>query len=291
MGIQWQLSQKTGDILGILERGTKAITSIIECLIYAIFPTMANIIIAVAYLSLKFSWAIGITVFVLSTCYMWTTLKFTEWRSRYQNHLNRAEDEQQQQAMESLLNCETVKLFVNEEHETKKYAKTIDRYHGQEFAVLFSLNVLQLVQLVIVNLGLLVGSLLIVSLILNDKTLDVGDYVLFTSYMSQLILPLNWLGGHYRYIHNSTPLVYCFYVIFFFRNMRIAFANLGYMMSILRQQPKSDNSIAKPAIKISQGEIVFRNVYFGHESEPVLRGLSFKIPGKKTVALVKTTCL
>lgn len=196
--MEWQVSNKTGDILGALERGSEAVTSIMERVLYSIVPTIANLSIAIIYLSIRFNGAIGLTVLCQTICYVWTTLKFTEWRSRYQKCLNRAEDEQKQQAMESLLNFETVKLFCNEGYETEKYAQKIDRFNKHQFFVLASLNLLQLLQIVIVNLGLLIGSIISLSLIVNDSTLAVGDYVLFTSYMAQLILPLNYLGSHYR---------------------------------------------------------------------------------------------
>lgn len=184
--------------MGALERGSEAVTSIMERVLYSIVPTIANLSIAIIYLSIRFNGAIGLTVLCQTICYVWTTLKFTEWRSRYQKCLNRAEDEQKQQAMESLLNFETVKLFCNEGYETEKYAQKIDRFNKHQFFVLASLNLLQLLQIVIVNLGLLIGSIISLSLIVNDSTLAVGDYVLFTSYMAQLILPLNYLGSHYR---------------------------------------------------------------------------------------------
>ena len=66
-----------------------------------------------------------------------------------------------------------------------------------------TLNFLNLCQTVVVNIGLLVGSIYCGYLVAEgEKT--VGDYVLFGSYILQLMVPLNWLGTLYRFV----PLTY-----------------------------------------------------------------------------------
>jgi ATP-binding cassette subfamily B (MDR/TAP) protein 6 len=62
-----------------------------------------------------------------------------------------------------------------------------------------TLNFLNLCQTVVVNIGLLVGSIYCGYLVAEgEKT--VGDYVLFGSYILQLMVPLNWLGTLYRFV-------------------------------------------------------------------------------------------
>lgn len=46
--------------------------------------------------------------------------------------------------------------------------------------------------------GLLAGSLLCVHMVVAKEGLTVGDYVLFSSYIVQLYVPLNWFGTYYR---------------------------------------------------------------------------------------------
>ena len=60
-----------------------------------------------------------------------------------------------------------------------------------------SLNLLNMTQNFIMNGGFLAGSLYCGYLVADgDKT--VGDYVLFGTYILQLMVPLNWLGTLYR---------------------------------------------------------------------------------------------
>ena len=69
----------------------------------------------------------------------------------------------------------------------------------EEFKSTITLNMLNTVQNIIINAGLLAGSLLCVHMVVDDGTLQVGDYVLFASYIVQLYMPLNWFGTYYRY--------------------------------------------------------------------------------------------
>jgi ATP-binding cassette, subfamily B (MDR/TAP), member 6 len=63
-----------------------------------------------------------------------------------------------------------------------------------------ALSLLNTMQNLVISGGLLAGSLLCVYLVVNHKGLSVGDYVLFSSYILQLYVPLNWFGTYYRQI-------------------------------------------------------------------------------------------
>lgn len=64
-----------------------------------------------------------------------------------------------------------------------------------------ALSLLNTMQNLVISGGLLAGSLLCVYLVVTHKGLTVGDYVLFSSYILQLYVPLNWFGTYYRQVH------------------------------------------------------------------------------------------
>jgi ATP-binding cassette, subfamily B (MDR/TAP), member 6 len=68
-----------------------------------------------------------------------------------------------------------------------------------------ALSLLNTMQNLVISGGLLAGSLLCVYLVVNHKGLSVGDYVLFSSYILQLYVPLNWFGTYYRQIYFLFP--------------------------------------------------------------------------------------
>jgi len=69
---------------------------------------------------------------------------------------------------------------------------------AEEWKSMVTMNILNTMQNVIVCLGLLTGSLLCVHMVVTNQGLTVGDYVLYTSYITQLYVPLNWFGTFYR---------------------------------------------------------------------------------------------
>ena len=70
----------------------------------------------------------------------------------------------------------------------------------QEWKSNASLNVLNSVQNVVINCGLLIGSLLCASFVVDHRGMTAGDYVLFSTYLVQLYAPLNWFGTYYRWV-------------------------------------------------------------------------------------------
>jgi len=183
-----------------MDRGTDSINNILNYLLFSIFPTVADIIIAIVYLSLFFNSWFGLIVFITMALYLVCTFTVTEWRTKFRRTMNQADNEQRQQAVDSLLNFETVKYYANEKFETDRYAASIIKYQKEEWKVTASVALLNLLQLVIINAGLLAGSLLCVKMVVDHQGLTVGDCVLFTAYLMQLYAPLNYFGTYYRYL-------------------------------------------------------------------------------------------
>jgi ATP-binding cassette subfamily B (MDR/TAP) protein 6 len=88
-----------------------------------------------------------------------------------------------------------------------KKVTTIDEAINQyQYADLISQGtmwILDGLQNFIIQGGLLAGCLLCAKRILMDKTMTVGDFVLFLSYMTQLYGPLNYFGNYYKTIQKN----------------------------------------------------------------------------------------
>jgi len=127
--------------------------------------------------------------------------------------MNTADNEQRTKGVDSLLNFETVKYYGAEEYEIEQYEKTIIKYQvrmsnpchyliisykDEEWKSLASLALLNTGQSTVMNAGLLLGSLYC-GYKVSEGNLTVGDYVLFGTYILQLMVPLNLLGTLYRY--------------------------------------------------------------------------------------------
>lgn len=114
--------------------------------------------------------------------------------------MNLADNAQKARSVDSLLNFETVKYYGAEKYEVEAYRKSILSYQEAEFSSNITLNMLNTIQNIIINGGLLAGSLLCGYLVVDVRTLTPGQYVLFATYITQLYVPLNWFGTFYRYV-------------------------------------------------------------------------------------------
>ena len=93
-----------------------------------------------------------------------------------------------------------MKYYGAENYEINRYEKAILEYQVEEWKSLASLTLLNTIQSIIINGGLLAGSLYCGHLV-AEKALTVGDYVLFGTYILQLMVPLNFLGTLYRSVN------------------------------------------------------------------------------------------
>ena len=71
-------------------------------------------------------------------------------------------------------------------------------YQAADLFSSITLWVLDGAQNITIQLGLLAGCLLCAHRIIVDKTMTVGDFVLYLSYLTQLYGPLNWFGVRFR---------------------------------------------------------------------------------------------
>lgn len=122
----------------------------------------------------------------------------TEWRTKFQRRMNLADNAQKARSVDSLLNFETVKYYGAEQYEVEAYRETIVEYQKEEFKNNLTLNILNSSQNIIITAGLLAGSILCAYLVVDVGSLTVGQYVLFSTYLVQLYMPLNWFGTFYR---------------------------------------------------------------------------------------------
>ena len=182
-----------------MDRGTDSINGLLNYLIFSILPTLIDIAIAIVYFTTEFSAWFGLIVFVTMAVYLSMTIFITEWRTKFRREMNLNDNNQRTKAVDSLLNFETVKYYNAENYEIIRYNDAILKYQETEWTVMATLNFLNFSQSFVMNGGFLVGSIL-AGYMVSEGSKTVGDYVLFGTYIVQLMGPLNWLGTLYRVI-------------------------------------------------------------------------------------------
>jgi ATP-binding cassette, subfamily B, heavy metal transporter len=309
LSLRFHLERQTGGMTRDIERGTRAVRTLIGFTLFNIAPTLIEMALVLTLLAVKFdAWFAWITVAAL-VVYITYTVTITEWRTQFRKKMNDLDGAAHTRAIDSLLNYETVKYFNNEEFEAKRYDENLEKFRAASVKSQTTLSMLNTGQQLIIATAL-VAMLWRATQGVVDGRMTLGDLVMVNAFMIQLYIPLNFLGVIYREIKQSlTDLDKMFTLLE--REREIADVpgaqNLVINSKISSNMPFSEQNMpiagvftASTAINnivnldnksIESAEfspeISFQNVHFAYEpSRPILHGISFTVPAGKTVAVV-----
>lgn len=268
LSLRFHLERQTGGMTRDIERGTRAVQSLISYSLYSIVPTLIEVTLVLTFLAVKFDvWFAFITIIAL-VFYISFTVIVTEWRTKFRKQMNELDSRSHSRAIDALINFETVKYFNNEEFEAKRYEDNLQAYGKAAMKSQSTLSILNTGQQLIIALSL-VAMLWRATQGVVDGRMTLGDLVMINAFMIQLYIPLGFLGVLYREIKQSL-------------------LDLDKMFTLLEKDREiADPQDAQPLKVSTEPTVEFKNVSFAyHENRPILQDVSFVIPGGKTVAVV-----
>jgi ABC-type transport system involved in Fe-S cluster assembly fused permease/ATPase subunit len=267
LSLRFHLDRKTGGVSRAIERGTRGIDFLLSFMLFNILPTILEVLLVCGILWNLYDAWYALVTFVAVAGYVAWTLAVTEWRMKFRREMNESDSDAQTKAVDSLLNFETVKYFGNEAHEAARFDRALATYERAAVKNNVTLSMLNVGQGGIIAVGLTIVMLMAGNGVANG-TMTVGDFVLVNAYLIQLYLPLNFLGYVYREIKRSLT-------------------DMEEMFRLLAVRQDVNDKPGAPPLAVSGGEIEFRNVSFRYDPRrPVIRGISFRVPPGKTVAIV-----
>ncbi len=284
LSLRFHLERQTGGLTRDIERGTRAVNSLISYSLYSIFPTLIEVAMVLTLLAVKFDlWFAGITVVALAF-YITFTVTVTEWRTKFRKEMNELDSKAHSRAIDSLLNYETVKYFNNEEFEARRYDENLERYRRAAVKSQSTLSLLNTGQQLIIASGL-VAMLWRATQGVVDGRMTLGDLVMVNAFMIQLYIPLGFLGVLYREIKQSlTDLDKMFTLME--REREIADVP-GALPLALDEACHCGPDPQSIPISHRKASVTFNHVSFAYDpARPILHDISFEIPAGKTVAVV-----
>ncbi len=291
LSLRFHLERQTGGMTRDIERGTRAVHSLISYSLYSIVPTLIEVTMVLTLLAVKFdAWFAWITIAAL-VVYISFTITVTEWRTQFRKQMNELDSTAHSRAIDALLNYETVKYFNNEDFEARRYDENLEKLRRASLKSQSTLSLLNTGQQLIIATAL-VAMLWRATAGVVEGRMTLGDLVMVNAFMIQLYIPLNFLGVIYREIKQSLT-------------------DLDKMFTLLERNREVDDVPGAQPLRVTQGHVRFEHVSFAYDlglstglpgsnaplggrdrSEPgarirpILHDVSFEIPPGKTVAVV-----
>lgn len=124
-------------------------------------PASLQTVVAVIFVAIQFDIVLSLVLFVTMASYVAASVILTNMRIGLRRDMNNQDKYCRQLHTDALMNVESVKFFGAEEYENTRYSSALHKYQKAELKVLMTLSLLNLVQNLIISLGLLVGSLVV----------------------------------------------------------------------------------------------------------------------------------
>jgi len=267
LSLRFHLERKTGAITRDMDRGTRSVSSMLNYMVFSMLPIIVEVFLIAAILLGKYSIWFTVITFTTVTIYIFFTFRITAWRMKYRAIMNTNDSEANTQAVDSLINYETVKYFGNEKYELDRYDAKLEHWEEAAIKSQTSLSVLNVGQGTIIAIGVTL-IMILASQGVVAGTLTMGDLVLVNAFLLQLFIPLNFLGVVYSQLQH-------------------ALSDMELMFDLLDEKPEiTDTPDAKP-LDISEGSVRFEHVSFGYDTDrQILFDIDFEIPPGKKLAVV-----
>ena len=267
LSLRYHIERKTGALTRDLERGAQSVSSILNYLTFNIIPVSVEFALVAAILFINYDWSFAAVTFATVLVYICFTLLVTEWRMAYRLKMNEMDSMAAMQAVDGLINYETVKSFGGEALELRRYDDTLAKWEDAAVKSQTSMSALNFGQGSIIAIGVTLIMLFAANGVVEGR-MSLGDLVLVNAFLIQLFLPLGFLGIVYRQIKYSL-------------------ADMDRMLRLLEKRPEvTDAADARPLL-LRRGEVRFDNVNFSYQAERrILKSVDFHIaPGKKTAVV------
>ncbi|WAQ87594.1 hypothetical protein PtA15_8A498 [Puccinia triticina] len=266
LSLSYHTRRKTAEVLRILDRGS-AINQFFQMLFFSLIPIVLDIGLAVGYLAIRFDiFLAGMLLFIM-IAYAAVSVLLTQWRTAIRREMVDKDKYTRGIQGDSLLNWETIAWFNTKTFETNRYLDATIDYQRSEFMVMSSLYTLNLAQNAIISVALLIGCFAVAFQVSSGRK-TVGDFVLFVSYVAQLVGPLNQLGTLYRVIQQNLT-------------------DTDNLMKLLAEPKEIEDRPNAQTVSKAKGTIQFDHVGFSYDGKSsALDDISFTVPAGSSVALV-----
>ena len=267
LSLRFHLERKTGAISRDLDRGARSLSTLLNYLVFSILPVLVEFALVIAIMLGQYDLMFSAIISLSIAAYIIYTLAISNWRMEHRHRMNQLESRANNEAIDGLINYETVKYFGNEELEVNRCDTTLQEWENSAVLSQTSMSVLNFGQGAIIALGVTAIMFFAARQVLAGQ-MSLGDLVLVNAFLLQLFIPLGFLGIVYRQI-------------------RYSLADMDRLIKLWEEPPEIRDAPAASALQVSRGELRFEQVSFAYQPERrILFEVGFTIPPGRTLAVV-----
>ena len=271
LSLDFHQTKRSGALSRTMDRGSRAVDFLMRILAFNLVPTGVELVLAAGVLAGAYDWRFGAVAVAVVAVYAVSTFALSNWRIEHRREMNAADTQAAGVSVDALLNYETVKSFGAEARAARSYDEALGDYTRAALKANSSLALLNIVQAVIMNLGLGVMAVM-AGFEAAAGRMGPGDVTAAVLIMISLYAPLNILGFAYREIRQS-------------------FIDMEEMLKVTRQTPQvadAHDAGALPRPTDARGaSLAFEGVGFRHDARANgLDDVTFEAEPGTTTALV-----
>ncbi|HZA67710.1 MAG TPA: ABC transporter ATP-binding protein/permease [Geminicoccaceae bacterium] len=270
LSLRFHLARRTGEISRILDNGLKGLRELVFDAIFLILPFVCEIIFVAATMLVRVD--VVFAAILLATLLVYGTVLAigSEWLRAHQRRAVVRGATAHGQAVDSLLNYETIKYFNREELIARRYDGSLAEVERLTVKSLRFRSTIGVVLVTVIASGM-AAMLLLATVRVGAGTMTIGELVLVNTYLLQLVRPMERLGQLYRSIKQSL-------------------VDLEQLRALLEERPEVVDRPGASSLRPGPGAIAFERVSFHYGAgRGTLEDVSFTVaPGRK-VAIVGPT--
>lgn len=267
LSLRFHLARKTGAVARDIGRGTNSVSTLLNYLLFNIVPTFIEVGLVAAILITQYDARFASVCVGAFAAYLVFTFVVTRWRMKYRIEMNQLDSKASSEAIDGLLNYETVKYFGNEDFEVGRYDASLADQETAAIKSQASLSLLNAGQGLIIAVGV-TWTMVLAAQGVVDRTMSIGDLVAVNAYLLQIFIPLGFLGTVYSILKHSL-------------------ADMERMFDLLDEPAEIVDARGAKDLDPGRGDIVFDGVSFAYDpNRPILKNISFDVPAGAQVALV-----
>jgi ATP-binding cassette subfamily B protein len=264
--------RQTGEITHAIEKAQRSFDDIFWGFFLFMLPTLSEIICALIVLWYFYGFLYSALLIIILLGYMLLTMFGMKWSGHAQDTYIKKSTQVAGRIVDSLLNFETIKIFNNEQFEHTECTHLIEKKEAAAHKKNFTATVIAIIQETIIGLGIFIVTA-ITGILVIQKKLTPGDFILINTYLIQFATPLNYLSYIIQQMH---------------RGLR----DIQQVLSLLHFKPEitdAPHALNFDTIDMSNAEVRFNNVSFIYSDRDILNNISLTIPAGTTTAFVGST--